>query len=342
MGDIDIMELFELGNFQLSTGFTIPNAKLSYKTHGSLTAKRDNAIVIPNFLGGTPEALEIFIGEDLALDPRKYFIILPGQFGNGVSSSPSNTPPPFDRGAFPPINVADDVIAQQRLVTEKFDIPALQLVLGWSVGALQTYEWAVRFPQMVNRAASIAGAPKPSPWTLLWLRTVIEEPLTADPAWNNGFYSDPRAVQAGSRRQGHAMALTLPPSGFLRQENLRALGFASVDDFVRGFFEGFTVPNDPNDLITQSRKARAADPAAGGDLTEALGRITAKMHVFAFTGDRMFPPDECKLDADRIPQAEFREVSSIGGHMATFALFPQDKQAVNNAIQEALAAQPRS
>src|SRR5690242_13869628 len=104
------MEIFELGNFQLTTGYTIPNAKLSYKTHGTLNARKDNAILFPNFLGGVPEALEIYIGEGMALDPRKYFIILPGQIGNGVSSSPSNTPAPYDRGNFPPITIADDVI----------------------------------------------------------------------------------------------------------------------------------------------------------------------------------------------------------------------------------------
>ena len=111
------MDTFELGNFTLTTGFTLPNAKLAYTTHGTLNAAKDNAILFTNFIGGTDQALEVFIGEDFALDPRQYFIILPGQFGNGFSSSPSNTPPPYDRGAFPPINVADDIVAQHRLVT---------------------------------------------------------------------------------------------------------------------------------------------------------------------------------------------------------------------------------
>ena len=167
------MDMFDLGNFPLTAGFTIPNARLAYTTHGTLSAAKDNAILFPNFLGGSDQALELYIGNDLALDPRKYFIVLPGQFGNGFSSSPSNTPPPFDRGAFPPIHVADDVIAQHRLLTEHFGITELRLVLGWSIGAMQTYEWAVRFPQMVKRMVSIAGAPRPSPWTHLWLRTVF-------------------------------------------------------------------------------------------------------------------------------------------------------------------------
>jgi homoserine O-acetyltransferase/O-succinyltransferase len=68
---------------------------------------------------GTPKAMEIFVGEGRPLDPKKYFIILPGQFGNGFSSSPSNTPAPFNAGAFPNVTIGDDVRAQHRLVTER-------------------------------------------------------------------------------------------------------------------------------------------------------------------------------------------------------------------------------
>ncbi len=332
------MDTFELGNFRLVNGYTIPNARLAYTTHGTLNAARDNAVVFPNFLGGNDAALEMYIAEGMALDPNKYFVILPGQFGNGFSSSPSNTPPPFDRGAFPPIAIADDVIAQHRLITEHFGIDRLALVLGWSVGALQTYEWAVRFPDVVTRMASIAGAPRPSPWTLHWLRTVIEEPIVTDPAWNNGFYAQASDVQAGLRRQGHCMALTLPPLSYYHGDLMQRLGFGSVQDFVRGFFEGFMVGQDPNNLLIQARKALTADPARGGSLPEALGRITARTTIVAFTGDVMFPPQDNELDARNIPGAHYREATTISGHLTTFGLFPEDRQAVDDAIREALAA----
>jgi homoserine O-acetyltransferase/O-succinyltransferase len=331
------MDTFELGNFRLTSGYTIPNAKLMYTTHGTLNAAKDNVVVFPNFLAGADQALEIYIGDGLALDPAKYFIILPGQFGNGFTSSPSNTPPPFDRGAFPQTTIADDVIAQHRLLTESFGIERVELVLGWSVGALQTYEWAVRFAPMVKRMASIAGAPRPSPWTLHWLRTVIEEPIVTDPAWNNGFYAQASDVQAGLRRQGHCMALTLPPLSYYHGDVLQRLGFGSVQDFVRGFFEGFMIGQDPNNLLVQARKALLADPSGGGDMAEALGRITAKSYVAAFTGDVMFPPQDCTVDAERIPGARYREITSTSGHLTTFGLFPEDHQAVNAAIGEALA-----
>ena len=91
-------EYLDLGHFELEMGASLPNAKLAYKTHGKLNAAKDNAILFPHMYSGTPHAMESFIGEGRPLDPDKYFIILPGQFGNGFSSSPSNTAPPSDPG----------------------------------------------------------------------------------------------------------------------------------------------------------------------------------------------------------------------------------------------------
>lgn len=332
------MELFDLGDFPLLSGYTLPGAKLSYTTIGTLSPAKDNAILFPHFLGGGPEALAAWIGDGRALDSSKYFFILPGQFGNGVSTSPSNSPPPFDRGAFPSCQFADDVIAQHKLVTEQFGISELQLVLGWSTGGLQTYEWAVRYAPMVKRVAAIATAPKPSPWTRLWLFTLIEEPHTSDPAYNRGFYADKSLMHAGLRRQAHGTALTLPPHGFYRDELWRNLGFSSLDDFISRFWEAFWLPQDPNDLIVQARKARAADPSHGGALAAALASITAKTKVIAFTGDPMFPPDEGKLDAARIPGATFAQIDSIFGHLATFQLSADDVKAVEVELAALLAA----
>jgi homoserine O-acetyltransferase len=334
------METFELGDFQTTTGYVLSGAKLTYLTHGTLNAAKDNAILFPHFLGGAPEVLAMWIGEGQAIDPSKYFVICPGQFGNGTTTSPSNAAAPYDKGAFPPIRFGDDVIAQHKLVTEKFGIKELQLILGWSTGALQTFEWAVRYAPMVKRIASIAGAPRPSPWTKLWLKTVLEEPLTSDPNFNGGFYASHDAMQGGLRRMGHGTALTLPPKPFYREgkELWRNLGFTSVEDSVSRFWEAFWLGQDPNDLIVQVRKAIAADPGGTGDVVAALKKVTAKVLVIAFPGDPMFPPEEGKLDAERVPNGRFVEIPSDFGHLATFQLSPQDVAAVNKALREHLAS----
>ena len=86
------------------------------------------------------------------------------------------------------------------------------------------------------------------------------------------------------------------------------------------------IGQDPNNLLTQAGKAHAADPSQGGDMAAALARITAKAFVYAFAGDVMFPPQDCKLDAERIPGARFRQLATrYPGHLTTFGLFPEDK-----------------
>lgn len=192
-------EYLELGNFALESGLTLPNAKLAFKTQGTLNKAKDNVILFPHMWSGTSKSMEIFIGKDRPINPDKHFVILPGQFANGFSSSPSNTPPPFNGGAFPNVTIGDDVCAQHRLITEHFGIKRLELVLGWSMGAEQTYEWAVRFPDMVKRALPFAGTAKTTPHDYIFVRS-HEDALKSDPAWNNGFYKHQSDVHVGLRR----------------------------------------------------------------------------------------------------------------------------------------------
>jgi homoserine acetyltransferase len=177
-------EIFDLGNFELENKLTLPNAKIAYKTHGTLNKAKDNAILFPHMWSGTPKSMEAFIGPGRPLDPNKYFIILPGQFCNGFSSSPSNTGAPYNAGAFPNINIGDDVRAQHKLITERYGIESLELVLGWSMGAQQTYEWAVRFPDMVKRALPFAGFARATPHNYLFVRAhedmLKSPPMTTD------------------------------------------------------------------------------------------------------------------------------------------------------------------
>ena len=120
----------------------------------------------------------------------------------------------------------------------------------------------------------------------------------------------------------------------------RGLGFSSVEDFVSRFWEGFWIGQDPNDLVACARKAIAADPSGGGDVSAALASIQATMAIVAFTGDPMFPPEECIRDAERVPNATFHHVDSDYGHLATFALSGDDVKAIDGALRDLLAKQP--
>jgi homoserine O-acetyltransferase/O-succinyltransferase len=338
-------QIFDLGDFPLATVaddgadslVTLPNAKLAYKTHGKLNAAKDNAILFPHMYSGTPKAMERFIGPGRALDPAKYFIILPGQFGNGFSSSPSNTPPPFNQGAFPKITIGDDVRAQHRLVTEKFGIDKLQLVLGWSMGAEQTYEWAVRYPDMVLRAAPFAGTAKTTPHNYIFVR-LHEDVIKSDPAWNEGFYTEPHAVHVGLQRHAQVWSVMGVCQEFYRQEAWQPAGFSSLDDFLSGFWENWFLPMDPNNLLCMAWKWRHGDVSlhTGGNLAAALGRIKAKTFVMPFSNDMFFPVQDCAKEQALIPNSQLRVINTLWAHFAMFCMTDEDKQAIDANLDELL------
>jgi homoserine O-acetyltransferase len=165
-------EVFDLANFVLQSGATLRNAKLAYKTFGRLNQAKDNAIVYPTWYSGQHYDNEWLIGEGMALDPNKYFIVIPNMFGNGLSSSPSNTPPPCNKARFPHVTLYDNVTAQHRLITEKFGIKKVPLVLGWSMGAQQTYQWGALYPEMVERILPFCGSARTSRHNFVFLEGV--------------------------------------------------------------------------------------------------------------------------------------------------------------------------
>ena len=107
MTDYDV---FQLGDVDLQCGLRLRNAWLAYKTYGELNARRDNVVVFPTYFGSQHPANEPMIGPGMALDPSRHFIVVPNLFGNGLSPSPSNMPPPYDRARFPVVTYYDNVL----------------------------------------------------------------------------------------------------------------------------------------------------------------------------------------------------------------------------------------
>ena len=228
-------ELHDIGNLDLEEGGTIRGCKLAYATFGTLNAAKDNAILIPTWYSGTNKIIEqVYIGKGRALDPDKYFIIVVNQIGNGLSTSPHNTPAPAGMGNFPHVRIGDDVRAQHKLVTEKFGLKSLALVVGGSMGAQQTYEWAVRYPDMVKRAAPIAGTAKNTIHDFLFTETLVEA-ITSDPGFNKGFYASSADVREGLLRHAKMWAVMGWSTEFFQENRHKALGFSSMDDFIINF-----------------------------------------------------------------------------------------------------------
>ena len=332
-------ELYDIGDLNLEEGGTIRGCKLAYATFGTLNAAKDNAILIPTWYSGTSKIIEqVYVGQGRALDPDKYFIVVVNQIGSGLSSSPHNTPVPAGMGNFPHVRIGDDVRAQHKLLTEKFDLKRLALVVGGSMGAQQTYEWAVRYPDMVKRAAPIAGTAKNTIHDFLFAETLVEA-ITSDPGFNNGFYASSADVREGLLRHAKMWAVMGWSTQFFQENRHKALGFSSMDDFIINFMNGYFSVMDPNDLLCMAWKWQRGDVSrhTGGDLRIALGRIKAKTFVMPMSSDMFFPPADCQAEWRLISGAEFRPIQTIDGHLALFGADPNALGQLDKHLGELLA-----
>ena len=329
----------ELGTLDLAGGGTLPDCRLAYATFGTLSPARDNAILLTTWFSGTSKILEqAYVGAGRALDPAKYFIVVVNQLGSGLSSSPHNTPAPLDGPDFPVLRIADDVRAQHALLTRHLGIERLALVMGASMGAEQTYEWAVRYPQMVDRAAAIAGTARTTAHTALFAQTLMDA-ITSDPSWDGGRYTA-GAVQDGLRRHAHLWAVMGASPGMYTREMWRGLGFESVQGFLEGLLEASFLPLDPNALLVQGRKWRHADVSLhfGGDLAAALGRITARTMVMPVSTDMFFTVADCAAEQRLIPGSKLRVLESDWGHLAVMGMDPGYLRQVDEALIDLLTA----
>jgi homoserine O-acetyltransferase len=318
---------FELGDFRLRAGVVLPNAKIGYKTHGRLNADKRNVIVYPTPYPAHHGDIEWLIGPGKALDPEQYFVIVPDQLGNGLSSSPSNTLPPFDRMRFPEVAIRDDVAAQHRLVTEGFGVRRIALVCGFSMGAQQSFQWAVSHPDMVERIAPFCGTAKTTPHNYVFLESA-RSALIADAAWMNGDYQDQPV--AGVRAFSHVFAAWAVSQPFYKQELYRQLGFSSLPDFMSGFWEKRYGRRDANNLLAMLRKWQTNDV---GDLSV----IKAKATIMASETDLYFTPADIEADAARVPGARYRVIPSLWGHMAGAGVNPADSQYIEAEVKALLA-----
>ncbi len=147
-------------NFKTESGITLPQAKIIYGTYGHLNAAHDNVVLLPSHYMASYHGYEWLIGPGKALDTTKLFLVATELFGNGRSSSPSNTPEPFHGPRFPMMTIRDNVEAVYRLLTQELKITHLRALIGFSMGAQQAFQWAVSYPVFADRIVATSGTAK--------------------------------------------------------------------------------------------------------------------------------------------------------------------------------------
>ncbi|MDO5511407.1 alpha/beta fold hydrolase [Corynebacterium sp.] len=330
-------EMISIGRLELESGEVIEDCELAVVTRGELNDARDNAILLPTWFTGTHQAwVDTYIGEGHALDPAKYFIVIVNQIGNGLSTSPHTTADPtIAMSKFPFVTIGDDVVAQERLLREHFGITELFAVVGASMGAQQAYEWAVRFPDRVHRAAPIAGTARNTPHDFLFTQVLLDA-VTSDPGFNNGEYASNTDVREGLHRHARVWGIMGLSTQWWKTEAWRHLDLESRDQAVEEFLEPTFAVVDPNSLMVMGRKWQHGDVArhTDGDLAAALGRIQAKVFVMPISEDMFFTVRDCADEAALIPGAELRVIDDVAGHFAIVGFVPEYMQQVDRHLEE--------
>ncbi len=305
---------YPLGDIALQSGTVLPDARLTYQTYGELNAQRDNVIVLPTFYTGTHMRNEGFFGPGRAMDPAHHFIVSVDMFGNGYSSSPSNTPAPFDGPRFPNVTLYDNIACQHRLLTEELGVESIALVAGWSMAGCQSYQWAAQYPDMVRAIVPFCASARTSPHNIVFLEGV-KAALQADGAWNGGDYD--KQPERGLRAFGRVYAGWAFSQTFYRDGLYRQLGFETVEDLLMDWEEDH-LNWDANDLLAKLWTWQNGDISAndlyGGNFEAALGAIKAKAILIPCTTDLYFPPEDNEIEVRHMPNAELKSYDSPWGH----------------------------
>ena len=328
-------QIFDIPRYTTQSGVTL-DLRLSYRTFGQLSPQRDNVIVVPTFYGGRHPEAQYMVAANRAIDPTRYFVVIPDMFCNGLSSSPSNTPAPYGRGGFPLMSLYDNVLCQHRLLTEHLGVQRIRLVAGFSMGGMQAYQWGALHSGLVEAIAPICCAARISDHNYLFVDSV-KAALMLDPDYKDGWYDTPPL--RGLLTFGKVYAAWLFSQDFMREKLYRSLGLQSRRDVVL-LTQNYFLQNDANDLLAMADTWLTGDISANphfdGDFNRALAAITCRAIVLPALTDQYFPPADSALEVQGMPHAELRPIPSGWGHGAGFGLAPADDAFIDSALRELL------
>ncbi len=272
-------------DFRFHTGEVLPEMRLHYTTLGA--ASGEPVLILHGTTGSGASMLtaafagELF-GAGQPLDANRYYIILPDAVGHGKSSKPSDGL----RMKFPKYDYEDMVEAQYRLLTEHLGVRHLRLVLGNSMGGMQTWLFAQKYPDFMDVAVPMASLPTPMSSRNWMLRRLIIDSIRNDPEWMNGNYTkQPRSAQFASVFFG--IATSGGTQALYKAAPTREKADAMLDQRLGAPFTA-----DANDVLYQWDSSRDYDPSPG------LERIRAVVLAINSADDERNPPELGLLDRE--------------------------------------------
>ena len=334
-------------HLMLESGRTLAQPTLHYAVYGKLNGARDNAVLICHALSGSARVAdwwpEVFApGALLSLEHD--FVICINLLGSCYGSTGPGSVDP-ETGLvygpdFPLVSIRDNVRAQTALL-DSLGIRSLRLILGGSIGGMQALEWAIHYPDRVEKAAIIGVAPLSAMG--LALNHLQRQAIQNDPYWDGGYYLPQRPPRHGlslARQIGMLSykSAELFDERFSRNPNRNGENPWSLDDQGGGLIGGrfdiagyldyqgdrFNDRFDANSYLAIMRTMDTWDPLNGyASAQEVFGRIRAQLVFIGISSDWLFPPESVREFARTIAaasvRAEYREMASSHGHDAFLA-----------------------
>lgn len=298
-------QIAQLHTCKLANGRQIDDCFLGYRTWGTLNAQQSNAILWPSWFSGNSNNIAAYVGPDKLIDPSKFFLIAVDAFGDGVSSSPSNSSDQHGTH-FPPFTIGDMVDAEYRLATEVLHLKHLHAVMGISMGGMQTFEWMVKYPAFMDLAVPIVGSPRLTSYDLLLWQAEVEA-AQDDPLFQGGNYSDRPKLPLVEFI--HTMNLSTP------SHYARTISRDTYDREQESYYKKGILPFDANDWLAQLEAMIHHDVANGSSMDAAAKKVKAKTLVVVAAQDHMVNPQPA-LDFAPLVHAQTLVLESDCGHLS--------------------------
>jgi homoserine O-acetyltransferase len=295
-------ELYIAPNFKFGTGETIPELKLRYLTLGSLhrnaAGRVDNAVLLLHGTGGNrftllnPAFSDVLFGPGQPLDINKYFLIFPDDIGQGDSSKPSDRL----KMNFPHYDYDDMVRSQHQMLLEGLHVDHLRLVMGTSMGCMQSFVWGETYPDFVDALMPLACQPTEIAGRNRMMRYMAIENIERDPAWDNGNYTTEPIY---GLRTANEMLLIMGTSPLLAQKAGPTRGVA--EKYVDNYLDRAAAHTDANNFIYYFQASRNYNPEP------RLGLIKAPVMFVNSADDYINPPDLgiCERLIKKVPRGQF-------------------------------------
>lgn len=303
-------------------GGRLSEFEVAYETWGTLSAAKDNLVLIHTGLSASSHAKsqpkntksgwwEEFIGAGKYIDTDKYFVVCTNVLGGCYGSTGPSSKDPGDNKhygtRFPIITVNDMVRAQRELVRDVFGVDKIHASVGASMGGMQSLAYAWEFPDEVEKVVSISGCARSHPYSIA-LRHTQRQVLMSDPNWNRGFYYDGVPPHIGMKLAREIATVTYRSGpewesrfGRIRADESKPVAFCPdflVETYLDHAGEKFCLEYDANSLL-YVLKAMDMFDLGTENRAKAHTKRTAALDAFYNKG--------VKVETENVPKEPYQE-----------------------------------